>query len=154
MNNPSLKPSVRCRACFLLLAASLASCSATLRPIYNSDEQAKAEKAAAQLHQFYNEGRSEEIYALLDDEFRSSMTKDAFVTAARQAAEKWGKVQSASLSEAKVFPSSPIQVRMIYNVKFEKGDGQEWLIWNVHGKDVRLLQYQIKPGFDKRDDAK
>jgi hypothetical protein len=43
---------------------------------------------------------------------------------------------------------------MIYNVKFEKGEGQEWTIWNIHGEEARLLVYDVKPGFDTLDPKK
>ena len=63
---------------------------------------------------------------------------------AKQTYEKWGKVQSASLSLAKVLPS-PLQVRMEYKVKYEKGDGLEWFIWNTQGDEALLLQYRNSP---------
>ena len=134
----------------LLLVCTLAlgACFASVRAIYYDKEQAKAERAVTQFHKLHNDGRFEEIYALLDDATRAGMTKDQFLVAAKQVFDEWGKVQSASLSEAKVFPSSPIQVKMIYNAKFEKGDGQEWFIWNIQGENARLFQYQTKPGFD------
>jgi len=132
----------------LVFTLTLGACFASVKPIYYDKEQAKAERAVTQFHKLHNEGRVEEIYALLDDATRAGMTKDQFFVAAKQTFDEWGKVQSASLSEAKVFPSTPIQVKMIYNAKFEKGDGQEWFIWNIQGEDARLFQYQTKPGFD------
>jgi hypothetical protein len=42
-------------------------------------------------------------------------------------------------------------VKLIYNVKFEKGDGQEYFTWNIYGEEVRLFQYEPKPGLDKPD---
>ncbi|HSE31887.1 MAG TPA: hypothetical protein VLA93_09925 [Pyrinomonadaceae bacterium] len=129
----------------------LSSCFAAIKPIYNSQEQAKAEKAVVQLHRLRNEGRLAELYALLDDSIRAEVNSDQFALLEKQALDKWGKVVSAKLSEAKVMPSSPIQVRMIYNVQFEKGEAQEWIIWNIYGEEARLFVYELKPGFDKPD---
>jgi hypothetical protein len=127
----------------------LSSCFASIKPIYNSEEQAKAEKAVANLHRLRNEGRVAELYGLLDDSIRKEVNSDQFALLEKQLLDKWGKVVTAKLSEAKVMPSSPIQVRMIYNVQFEKGEAQEWIIWNIHGEEARLFVYDVKEGFDK-----
>lgn len=150
LQNNSKASSGRLVAVFLG-ASFIASCFASIKPIYNDKEQAKAERAVDKLHELRNERRLEEIYALLDESTRVNLTKDQFMIVEKQTFEEWGKVESATLSEAKVFPKSPIQVRMIYNVKFEKGEGQEWIIWNIHGDEARLFVYQIKPGSDSPD---
>ena len=139
----------------LFAAVSLfAACTSSIRPIYYDREQAKAERKVIQFHNLYNEGNLEGIYALLDDAARTSLPKDQFLVASKETFDKWGKVQSATLVRAKVYPVSPIQVKFIYNVKFEKGDGQEWFTWNIYGDDARLLQYQSAPGFAKPDSEK
>ena len=145
----SSKSPILCVLILLVFTLTLGACIASVKPIYYKNEQAKAERAVAQFHKLHNEGRFQEIYALLDDATRAAMTRDQFFAAAKQTFDEWGKVLGASLSEAKVFPSSPIQVKMIYNVRFEKGDGQEWFTWNIQGEDVRLFQYQTKPGLEQ-----
>jgi hypothetical protein len=92
----------------------------SVKPIYNADEQAKAERSVAEFTRLYNEQKLEELYNLFDEEARQSMNKDEVLTNMKQSFEKTGKIQSAKLSEAKIFPSPPIQVRMIYNVTSEK----------------------------------
>ena len=139
----------------LFAAVSLvAACTSSIRPIYYDREQSKAERKVIQFHYLYNERDLEGIYALMDDAARTSVPKDQFLVASKETFDKWGKVQSATLSRAKVYPVSPIQVKFIYNVKFEKGDGQEWFTWNIYGDDARLLQYQSAPGFAKPDSDK
>ena len=141
--------------CFLAaLALSLASGCITVKPIYNDKEQAKAERAVAQFHKLHNEGKYEELYALFDEEAQRSMKKDDVMAAARGTFDKWGKVQSASLSRAKVFPTPVIQVRTIYHAKFEKGDAEEWFTWAIRGDEARLIQYQNFPGSDTTDSKK
>jgi hypothetical protein len=144
---------IKLRHLLILLASSitLSGCFLSVKPIYNAQEQAKAEKAVGQFHKLHNEARYEEIYALLDENTKAELTREQFFVAAQHVTDTWGKVQSATLSEAKVFPGKPIQVRMIYNAKFEKGDGQEWFIWNMRGNEAKLLRYDPKPGFDKPD---
>ena len=135
---------------FVLSVSTLAlgGCLTSVKPIYYDKEQAKAESAVAQFHKLHNEENYQAIYLLLDAEAAAVVNKDEFLAAAKQTFEKWGKVRKASLSEAKVFPSRPIQVRMIYNVEFEKGEAQEWFIWSTQSDSARLIQYQNAPGFD------
>jgi len=137
----------------LIFLSCLAAGCVSVKPIYNDKEQAKAERAVAVFHKLHNEGNYEGLYDLLDAQARQAVNKDEFVSAAKQTYEQWGKVQSATLSQVKVFPS-PLQVRMIYNVKYEKGAGQEWFIWDTQGDDARLLQYRNYPGSDTPDAQK
>ena len=134
-----------------LLAVLFAACNLSVKPIYNDREQAKAERAVAIFHDLHNAENFRGLYQMLEDEARQHISEEEFIATARQAYEKWGKVKSASLSQAKVFPRQVVQAKLIYNVKFEKGDAQEWFIWNIHGDEVRLLQYQNHPGFDSPD---
>jgi hypothetical protein len=135
----------------LTLILSMVSGCVSVRPIYNDREQAKAERAVAEFHKLHNENKFEELYELFDEQARRAVNKDEVIDTAKQTYEKWGKVQRASLSLVKVFPSPTVQVRMIYNVKFEKGEAQEWFIWNTQGEVARLLQYRNSPGFDTPD---
>jgi multidrug efflux pump subunit AcrA (membrane-fusion protein) len=127
----------------------MVGCSVNVKPVYNDKEQAKAERAVVELHKLQNERKFEDIYARLDKTSRGTTTRDQFMAAANQTFETWGKLQSTSLTQAKVFPTSPIQVKMLYNSKFEKGDAQEWFTWNINGDDVRLFEYRTSPGWDK-----
>jgi hypothetical protein len=125
----------------------LAGCTFKVKPIYNDKEQAKAEAAVSQFHALHNERKFDEIYARLDKEVAQS--REEFMMAATGNFDEWGKLQSTHLDEAKVSPSNPIQVKMIYNSTFEKGKGQEWFTWNIYDNDVRLFEYRITPGWDK-----
>ena len=99
-------------------------------------------------HELYNESKFEEIYGLLDDSVRQAVNKEAFVSSLQQVSAKWGRVRDSKLSEGKVFPGKPIQVRAIYNVTYEKGLGQGWFISNIRGNDARLVEYTTAEGFD------
>jgi hypothetical protein len=128
----------------------LAGCTFNVKPIYNNQEQARAEAAVTQFHQWHNDRNFEAIYARFDDKVQGAVqTKEQFMTAAAETFGQWGKLQTTRLDSAKVFPSNPIQVKMIYNSTFEKGNAQEWFTWNIYGDDVRLFEYRITPGWDK-----
>lgn len=127
----------------------------SVKPIYNADEQAKAERSVTEFNRLYNEQNLEELYNMFDEEARQTMNKDKVLTNMKKSFEKTGKILNAKLSEAKVFPSPPIQVRMIYNVTSEKGgDFQEWFIWVNRDDKARLLQIQTFLGSDKPEEKK
>ena len=139
---------------FLLFSLVLFSNCVSVKPIYNSDEQAKAERAVSEIHKLYNEQNFDELYNHLDEETRLNIPKDTILTGIKQTFEKWGKIQSANLSQAKVIPSTQIQVRMIYNIKYEKGDGQEWYIAVIRGDKAYIVQVRNFEGFDKGESGK
>ena len=122
-------------------------CYFNVKPIYNDREQAKAEGAVTQFHKSHNDGRFDDIYTRLDKQVTQS--KEQFMIAARENVNQWGKLQTTRLDEARVLPSNPIQVRMIYKSTFEKGNAQEWFTWNIYDNDVRLFEYRITAGWDK-----
>ena len=74
-------------------------------------------------------------------------SKEKAVTAMQETVERWGKEQSSQMVFAKLFPGPPVQVRMIYNTTYEKGNAQERFIWTSDGKQATLLQYQVVPGW-------
>jgi len=139
----------------LFVTAFCSACIPSVKTVTNEKEQAKADRLVTRFHELYNASKFDDIYALLDDPVRQSVNKEAFVSALQQAFTKWGKVRDSKLSEAKVFPGNPIQVRAIYNVTYEKGQGQEWFTSNIRGDDARLVQFTNAEGSDhpspKRD---
>ena len=139
---------------YVLLVAGFSACWASFKPIYNDVEKAKADRMVAQFHELYNESRFEEMYALLDDSMRATVNKEQHMASLKQVYEKWGKVRDSRVSEARVFPGNPIQIRAIYNTQFEKGQGQEWFTCNIHGEEARLMNYTNGEGFDKPNQNK
>lgn len=133
----------------LLLATTYCGCFFSAKPLYNDVEQAKADRMVSEFHKLYNESRFDEIYGLLDESVKPAVDREQFVLGLKQVFEKSGRVRSATVSEAKVFPNSPVQVRAIYNVNFEKRPGQEWFICNIRGEQARLVEYRAGEGFDQ-----
>ncbi len=146
----SLRRTTAKHAFFAILVTAICSaCITSIKPVYKDKEQAKADRLVMRLHELYNASKFDEIYGLLDDSVRQSVNKEAFVSSLQQVAAKWGKVRDSKLSEGKVFPGNPIQVRAIYNVTYEKGQGQEWITINIRGEDARLVQYTNAEGSDR-----
>lgn len=132
----------------ILVTAICSACITSIKTVNNGSEQAKADRLVVRFHDLYNASKFEDIYGLLDDSVRQSVNKEEFVSSLQQVAEKWGKVRDSKLSEGKVFPGNPIQVRAIYNVTYEKGPGQEWFSSLIRGDDARLIYYTNAAGSD------
>ena len=124
---------------------AVASCS--IRAVYNDQEQSLAQRGVDQFHDCYNRKDYDALYSLMSQNATNKQSKDVILVEMQTTVEKWGKEVSSSMVLAKVYPGAPIQVRMIYNTTYEKGQAQEWFIWATDGKRASLLQYQIFPGW-------
>src|ERR1044072_85510 len=131
----------------ITLTVILPACSLSDRPVYNNQEQTLAKAGVEQFHERYNRNDYDGLFAMMTEATQRVQPKEVVVSAMQQTTEKWGKEQSSSLAIAKVFPGPPVQVRMIYNTAYEKGNAQEWFIWTSDGKQSALIQYQIFPGW-------
>ncbi len=142
-----MKKGLRLLIFVLMIIVALASCSLSVRPVYNDREQALAQTEVDQFHARYNRRDYDGLYAMMAEATKRAQSKEIAVSAMQQTVERWGNQQSSSMAVAKVLPGPPVQVRMIYNSTYEKGNAQEWFIWTSDGKQSVLLQYQILPGF-------
>jgi len=132
---------------FLMVIVALASCCISVRPIYEDAEQALAQIAVDQFHERYNRRDYDGLYAMMAQSTQRVQSKENAVTAMQETVERWGKEQSSQMAVAKLFPGPPVQVRMIYNTIYEKGNAQERFIWTSNGKQAALIQYQVIPGW-------
>lgn len=143
-----MKLTSKLKLAFVIFAVLLTVNCFSFKAGYNADEQAQAERGVKEVNRLYNEQNFEGIYNLFSKEAQQNINKDNFLTSIKQGFAELGKIQSASLSQAKVIPSTPVEVRMVYNVKFEKGDFQQWFVWVNRGDKAELINIQTFPGFD------
>ena len=130
-----------------MVIVALASCCVSLRPVYEDTERALAQTAVDQFHERYNRRDYDGLYAMMAQSTQRAQSKENAVTAMQDTVERWGKEQSSKMAVAKLLPGPPVQVRMIYNTIYEKGNAQERFIWTSDGKQAALLQYQVIPGW-------
>ena len=69
----------------------------------------------------YNRRDYDGLYAMMAQSTQQVQSKENAVTAMQETVERWGKEQSSQMAIAKLFPGPPVQVRMIYNTTYEKG---------------------------------
>ena len=131
----------------MTIIVALGSCSISVRPVYEDQEQALAQIAVEQFHERYNRRDYDGLYAMMAEATQRVQHKEVAVSAMQETVERWGKEQSSSMAIAKVVPGPPVQVRMIYNTAYEKGNAQERFIWTSDGKQSALIQYQVIPGW-------
>lgn len=132
---------------FVLMVIVALACCVSVRPVYEDKEKALAQIAVDQFHERYNRRDYDGLYAMMAQSTQRAQSKENAVTAMQETIERWGKEQSSQMAVAKLLPGPPVQVRMIYNTTYEKGNAQERFIWTSDGKQAALLQYQVIPGW-------
>ena len=132
---------------FVLMVIVALACCVSVRPVYEDKEKALAQIAVDQFHERYNRRDYDGLYAMMAQSTQQAQSKENAVTAMQETIERWGKEQSSQMAVAKLLPGPPVQVRMIYNTTYEKGNAQERFIWTSDGKQAALLQYQVIPGW-------
>ena len=131
----------------LTIIVALVSCSISVRPVYEDQEQVLAQIAVDQFHERYNRRDYDGLYSMMAQSTQRAQSKENALRAMQETVERWGKEQSSQMALAKLFPGPPVQVRMIYNTTYEKGNAQERFIWTSDGKQAALIQYQVIPGW-------
>ena len=142
-----MKPRICSRlAALMVLVSFAASGCVSIKPGYNSDEQAMAERGVSELHRLYNNQDFAGIYSLFDDDIQRTLNREEVVENMKDSFARMGMIQTASLNQVRIFPVSPIEVRMVYYLETEKGQFQEWFIWVNRDGGSRLIQVQTFPG--------
>ncbi len=123
----------------ILFTAALVGCGGFSRG------KPTAEKAIAQFHELYNQGKLDDIWKGADAQFRTVSSKqqyDGLMTAVQR---KLGKVTSTSNSGWRV-QSFNLQttVLMSQNTAFEHGQGTESFTFALHGTNAVLVGYNIQ----------
>ncbi|HEX8198470.1 MAG TPA: hypothetical protein VF571_19905 [Pyrinomonadaceae bacterium] len=129
---------------FGLISLFFASCSFSIKPIYNKQDIATADELVKKYHQLLNEENYEELYKLTDEHARATKSKDAFMQLMTQIRGQFGKVQGSSRLDAKAIPqAAATQVEAIYHTKYEKEEIKEKFVLIVAGKNAGIFSYEI-----------
>ena len=107
--------------------------------------KAVAEKAIAQFHQSYNQGKLDEIWKEADSKFRAASSKQKYDEFMGAVQRKLGKVASTSNTGWKV-KSFNLKTTVFMNQKtvFEKGQGTESFTFAIDGTNAVLVGYSIQ----------
>jgi hypothetical protein len=136
---------------FLLLVAVLSSCSFSVRPVFNDQEQSVAEEASRRFHELLNQHRFDAISEMLGSSGFSEEARLNALANIQATSGAMGKVRNTKLVEKKTFPATSTaftsQVKLAYNTTFEKGAATELFAWNIKNdrKGALLIEYRIEP---------
>ena len=138
----------------------ITSCSYEVKnkPVYQSNEQKvlvenrneeklKALAAVENFHKLFNEGKSQEIFDLLDDKSQLKQDKVYIVLWMEKLNRELGKFESSKQTNQAIFQkSNSYEVRFEFISKYQKESGTppryELFAWDVYNNgDVKLLDY-------------
>ena len=124
----------------LIFAASFLSGCGKL-----TQDKAEGEKAVADFHALYNQGKVEDIWKQADPQFRTSTTKQQYDDLMGAVQRKLGKVVSTSNSRWQVRSFNlNTSVLLSQNTAFEHGQGIESFTFALKGTNAVLVGYNIQ----------
>jgi hypothetical protein len=123
----------------LFFAAALAGCGGFTKG------KPAAEKAIAQFHESFNQGKLEDIWKGSDPQFRTAATKQKYDDFMGAVQRKLGKVTSTSNSGWKVQSFNlKTTVLMTQQTVFEHGQGTESFTFALNGTNAVLVGYNVQ----------
>jgi uncharacterized protein DUF3887 len=136
---------IRSKQKLLLLNVSvflLLNCSCSIKGITKGKEI--SESSVEQIHNQYNAGRLDEVYAQADEEFRKSTSEKDFLTLFEAVHRKLGAVKQSEQSGWNVnATTSGVIVTLAYDVDFDEGKGTEQFVFRVNNGKAMLLNYNV-----------
>ena len=104
-----------------------------------------AERAIAQFHDSFSQGKLEDIWNGADPQFRTASTRQKYDDFMGAVQRKLGKVTSTSNTgwNIKTF-NFKTTVYMVQETAFEKGQGTESFTFGINGTNAVLVGYNIQ----------
>ena len=131
---------------FVLVLLSAISCSVSVKQGYIEDDKKTTEQAIERFHEKFNATQYLDLYNDAHEVFKGSQKQADSLNAMKQTYEHFGKMEQVEEKWLNVIIGTPIQIRAVYNTKFEKGDATESFIFIKEGDTVKLALYRIDPG--------
>ena len=125
----------------ILISGFIFSACVSVKPVYYSDDEKRAEKVVEQFHKLYNEQNYEEIFNTAHEEAKRTKSREGLGLALAQAFEKYGRHLSSEIVYRKVQPvsGSERQVEFALRSKFEKGERIETFLIVSNGEKAALF---------------
>jgi hypothetical protein len=120
---------------------------------YVEEDKKEAAEAIAQLHSRISAGQFDQIYHDADAGLKAHQSKEATVQAMQATRNKYGEFREATVSQLNVIPGNPVQVRAVYNSRYEKGETTEMFTFVRRGESLGLSFYSISPGTVKPEES-
>ncbi len=103
------------------------------------------EKAVAQFHQQFNEGKFDDIYSGAAKEFKNEAPQSGFVEMLRHVNGRLGKMNSKKQTSWNVSTTGAgTIVELKYDTEFENGTGKEEFSFIIVNDEAKLLSYSVE----------
>lgn len=112
---------------------------------YVEDDKKEATQAIERFHNRLNALQFDAVYEDAYSELKNSQEQPAFTHLLRQVRDKFGAFQQADFSQVLVLMQTPIQVRAVYDSRFENGQVTESFTYVRQGKKLLLSSYELTP---------
>ena len=111
---------------------------------YIERDKSETMRLIDQFHARMNAGQIDQIYDDASLGLQRSESREAVIGTLRKARDDHGAFENVESSKIEVVMGPPIEIRAVYNSKFEKGDATEWFIFVIEGSDIRLRTYYVQ----------
>ena len=112
-----------------------------------AEDKEATQQAIEQFHDRLGMGDFDRIYDDSDVALRITASRETLIAAMRETKGHWGKPMRVTYSYLRVLTDrAPVEVRVVYNTTFEKGDATEMFTFVRRGSKLKLAYYNISPG--------
>ncbi len=111
---------------------------------YIERDKSETVKLIEQFHQRMNAGQFDQIYDDASFYLQRSATRETLIGAMRKAENDCGVFEKVDSSKINVVMGAPVEIRAVYDSRFEKGDATEWFVFVVEGRGIRLKFYDVQ----------
>ena len=129
----------------MVVGALLAACL-KMRAGHLDQDTAETIEAIAKFHARLNAGQFGEIYESMHDAERRAWKQGDAVALMKQTHDQFGAFREATNIELNVIVGAPIEIRAVYNSKFDNGATTELFVFRREDSEPKLARYEIYPG--------
>jgi ribosomal protein S27AE len=132
-------------AVFLLLGFGTHFLRFTLHAGYVDEEKKLAVEKIELFHERMNAGHFDEMYDDAHPAFRHALSRQEWLRHMQETREQYGLYRARRVSTLDVIMGAPVQVHVVYDSTFEKGDATERFSFARDGDKFQLLIYGVQP---------
>lgn len=110
---------------------------------YIERDKSETIRLIEQFHARMNAGQIDQVYDDASLALQRSESREAVIGTMRKALDNTGAFESVKSSKIDVVMGAPVEIRAVYNSRFEKGDATEWFVFVIEGSDIRLRTYYV-----------
>jgi hypothetical protein len=130
----------------LVCAALFCGCSVSVKTTDVEEQKAASKRAVELFHSRLNDAQFDRIYEDGSAVLKESVPRGTVLTYLQYAHDRFGAFKAVTRSDFTVLVGIPVQVRVVFNSKYERSDATELFIFLRENEKIRLSRYEIYPG--------